>query len=167
MNYLSAFEIWQVVNLTAQSVLLLATFLGALYVGIKQHQINKQLIELQHQPSVEVATASGQLRIFNKGSNSVWLWGTRLDHSPPTIEAAPRLITPQGFYYIPLAALKSSVLGRVGPAGEERLALLLFIKTADGRKYVIRNLLLCVAQAGQVSIHSQTVAIEHQEWSVT
>ncbi len=167
MNCLGTFEIWQVVNMTAQSVLLLATFLGALYVGIKQYQINKQLIELQHQPSVEVAATPDQIQILNKGSNSVWLWGTHVDHSPKTIEAEPRLISPQGFYYIPLAVLKASVLGRVGPTGQERLALLLFIKTADGRKYVVRNLLLCIAQAGEVSVHSQTVAIDFQDWSAT
>jgi len=165
MNCMSTFEIWQVVNMTAQSVLLLATFVGALYVGIKQYQINKQLIELQHQPSVEVATTPDQLQVFNKGSSSLWLWGTHVDHSPKTIEREPRLITPQGFYYIPLASLKAGVIGRVGSNGEERLSLMLYIKTTDGRKYVVQNILLCLVQAGQVSVHSQTVGIEHQEWA--
>lgn len=165
MSSLTHFELWQVVNMTAQSVLLLAAFLGALYVGIKQYQINKQLIELQHQPSVEVATTEDQLHILNKGSNSIWLWGSHVDHSPKTIEKEPRLITPHGFYYIPLAALKASVLRRVGTGGQERLTLSLFVSTADKRKYVIRNVLLCVVAAGQVSVHSQTVAVEREEWS--
>jgi len=165
MCNLTPFEMWQVVNMTAQSVLLLATFLGALYVGVKQYQINKQLVELQHQPSVEVATTEDQLRIHNKGGNSIWLWGSHVDHSLKLIENEPRLITPQGFYYIPLAMLKSGVLSLIGQTGEERLTLTLYITTADKRKYVIRNVLLCVATAGQVAVHSQTVGIEHKEWS--
>jgi hypothetical protein len=164
MNGLSTFEISQVVNMTVQSILLLATFLGALYVGVKQYQINKQLIELQHQPSLEVAATPDQIQVLNKGNTSVWLWGTEVEHSPKTVETEPRLITPQGFYYIPLAALCENVRARVGPTGQERLTFLLFIKTADGRKYVIRNLLLCIAQEGHVSIRSQTIAIDQQEW---
>jgi hypothetical protein len=110
---MTTFELWQVVNMTAQSFLLLATFLGALYIGFKQYEINQQLVELQHQPTVEVAVADDRLHIFNKGGQSVWLWGTQIESNPRAIEMEPRLITPQGFYYIPLSALKALVLQRV------------------------------------------------------
>lgn len=164
MGNLSTFEVWQVVNMTAQSFLLLAAFLGALYVGIKQYQINKRLIELQHQPSIEVAATDDQLQVLNKGSSSVWLWGSHVGHSSKVIEKEPRLITPQGFYYIPLVALKANVLKRVGSVGEERLSLTLFVTTADERKYVIRCMLLCVVASEQVTVHSQTVGIAREEW---
>lgn len=164
MTCLTEFEVWQVVNMTAQSVLLLATFLGALYVGIKQYQINRQLIELQHQPSVEIAATADQLQIHNKGTSSIWLWGTHAEHSKRTMQNEPRLITPQGFYYIPLDALKVNILGRIGQDGEERLTLMIFIKTSDNQKYSVRNILYCQVVAGNVTIHSQTIAVDRQEW---
>lgn len=102
MSELTTFECWQILNMTAQSFLLLAAFLGAFYVGMKQYQINKQLVELQHQPSVEVAVVDDQLQVLNKGTSSIWLWGTDLEHSQKSIEEKPRLITPSGFYYIPI-----------------------------------------------------------------
>jgi hypothetical protein len=164
MTCLTDFEIWQVVNMTAQSVLLLATFLGALYVGVKQYQINKQLIELQHQPSIEIAATDEQLQILNKGTSSIWLWGTHAEHSNRALEGEPRLITPQGFYYIPLDALKANILGRIGQDGEEHLALTVFIKTADGRKYTVRSVLFCKVKVGNVEIHSQTIAVDCEDW---
>lgn len=165
MSELSTFECWQLINMTAQSFLLLAAFLGAFYVGMKQYQINKQLVELQHQPSVEVAVADEQLQVLNKGTSSIWLWGTDLEHSQKSIEEKPRLITPSGFYYIPIERLKRSSLERIGPNGEEHLSLSIFIKTTDDRKYVIRNNVFCKAQEGNVSVHSQTIAVDNEEWT--
>jgi len=165
MSELSAFECWQLINMTVQSVLLLAAFLGAFYVGMKQYHINKQLIELQHQPSVEIAVNANQLQVLNRGSSSIWLWGTYVDHSSKSIEENPRLITPQGFYYIPIEQLQKSILARVGSVGEERLSLLVFIKTSDGRKYVVRNILFCQVQGGNLSVHSQTIAVDQDEWT--
>ncbi len=40
MKKMTSFETWQVINMTIQSMLLLAAFLGALYVGLKQYEIS-------------------------------------------------------------------------------------------------------------------------------
>jgi len=44
---MTAFETWQVVLGIVQAALLLAAFLGAMYVGLKQNEINKNLLDLQ------------------------------------------------------------------------------------------------------------------------
>jgi hypothetical protein len=165
---MNQFEIWQVVNMTVQSALQLLTLIAASYVGIKQYQINRRLVEMEHEPSVEVAIntdkTEDELRVLNKGSKSIWLWGTQLEKTPKLIESEPRLITPQGNYYILLKTLKSAVLERVGSNGEERLSLTLFMKTSDKRMYVVRVVLLCCVENLRVTLHSQTVAIEQEDW---
>lgn len=165
MSNLTTFEYLQLLNMTAQSFLLLATFLGALYVGVKQFQINRQLLELQNQPSIEIGTKDGSLQILNKGHSSIWLWGTQIEDADKAIEAQPRLITPQGFYYLMLDKFMEKALARLGENGQENVTFKLFIKTADGRKYVVRNILLCVVKANKLSVHSQTVGVDHEKWS--
>ena len=167
MKNMSAFEFWQVVNVTIQSVLLLAIFLGALYIGLKQYEINQQLVELEHQPSVEVAATDERIQIFNKGKHNIWLWGSETELSVKTLEKKPRLITPQGFYYIPLEPFKQSVLQRVGNQGEARINVDLFVSTVGDRKYVVKNIFYCTVADGKVTVHSQTVGITHEEWHST
>ena len=155
---MNAFESWQVVNMTIQTILLLATFLGALYIGLKQNELNQQLVELQYQPSIEVSVVDDQLQILNKGNHNVWLWGNEIEGNK-AIEKEPRLIPPQGFYYIPLEQLKARVLQNVGKNGEARLNVTTFISTIGDRNYLVRNIFYCVVKESLVTIHSQTIGI--------
>ncbi len=165
MKKKTSFEIWQVVNMTIQSMLLLAAFLGALYVGLKQYEINEKLLELQYQPSVEIAMADGErLHVNNKGSHSIWLWGTEVESCSKEVEKNPRLITPGGYYYIPADNLKKLVRERLKGDGELWLNSRFFFTTSNDRKYLVRNIFYCTVSKGAITIHSQTIGITNEEW---
>lgn len=164
MKKMTSFETWQVINMTIQSMLLLAAFLGALYVGLKQYEINEKLVELQYQPSVEIAIAGNQLQVHNKGVHNIWLWGTEIESSSRSIEKDPRLITPGGFYYIPTEKLQKLVQERLKGDGELRLNAMFFVKGAHDRKYTVRNVFYCTVVKGVVSVRAQTIGISSEEW---
>ncbi len=156
---MSAFEKWQVVNMTIQSALLLVVFLGALYVGLKQNEINQKLMDIQFTPSAEVAIVGNRFRIYNKGRESIWLWGSQTEGLRKDIQDMPRLITPGGFYYIPTDTLKAFIKQQVGDNGEKRIRINLFIKTAHERRYTIRNVLYCTVVNSIVTINPQTIGM--------
>ena len=161
---MNTFQVWQVANMTAQSGLLLATVLAALYIGRKQYQINEQLVEMQHQPSIEVAPTQSQLQVVNKGSQNVWLWGIALEGQPRDMQKLPRLITRQGFYYFTLDRFKNAVRA-LGKAGEINLRFDLYISTVHDRRYTINNILHCIASNENVEVHCQTVGLAQADWS--
>jgi hypothetical protein len=169
MSGMDTFEFWQIVVMVIQSVLLLMTFLGAFYIGRKQNQINQQLIELQHQPSVIVLVDEdrGRLNVTNRGSHNVWLWGTQIEEDKK-MDEHPRLITPKAFYYFPsLAGIKDTALQRCRTSGEVKLPFTLFLSTISERKYIVRCILFCKVTGGKVTVHSQTIGILQREWAYT
>lgn len=162
---MNAYEKWQVRVSIIQTVVLLATFLGALYIGLKQNEINQNLLELSHVVSVELSYAPQKLNIFNKGRENVWLWGTKFGDGPRTMEPNPRLVTPGGSYYLLTDKLEPEILQKVGQNGDDTKPLEIYIESQINKKYVVRNLLFIQVRTGAISIHSQTISIQEADWS--
>lgn len=156
----------KIVILIIQTCILLLTFLGALFIGFKQIEINNQLLELNNVVSVEVAYATKKLNVFNKGKNNIWLWGTKISKEPKTIESEPRLITPGGFYYLLTDKLESKILQEIPGDGSIKVNLDLFIKDGRNKKYIIKNLLFIQVKNKDITIHSQTTSINQSNWEL-
>jgi hypothetical protein len=99
---MNKFEKWQVGISISQTVLLFFTLVSAIYIGVKQNNINENLLNLNYFPSVEVAYTpeNKRIQIYNKGNSNVWLWGTKYMNTKPNIKDKPVLITPNGSYHI-------------------------------------------------------------------
>ena len=73
---MNAFEKWQVILGIVQAGLLLMTFLGAIYIGLKQNEINDRLRVLQDYVAVSaIPDQSGKIKLINSGKSNVYLWG--------------------------------------------------------------------------------------------
>ena len=105
-----------------------------------------------------------RLHVNNKGSHSIWLWGTEVESCSKEVEKDPRLITPGGYYYIPADNLKKLVRERLKGDGELWLNSRFFVTTANDRKYLVRNVFYCTVSQGAITIHSQTIGITNEEW---
>jgi hypothetical protein len=89
---MTSFENRQVVLGIVQAALLLATFLGALYVGLKQNEINDRLRILQDYVAVSaVPGPSGTIKLINAGKMNIYLWGFDMPGNNPRFQK-PRLI---------------------------------------------------------------------------
>jgi hypothetical protein len=99
---MNAFENWQVILGIIQVTLLLSTSLAAIYIGLKQNEINDRLRTLQDYVSVSaVPDQSGKIKLINTGKTNVYLWGFDIPGNKLLFEK-PRLIpagTMESSYY--------------------------------------------------------------------
>jgi hypothetical protein len=92
------------------------------------------------------------------------LWGNKLGISPAVIESEPRLITPNGSYYIYGDAIESEVISKFPKGGEMAGILLTYMSNQLGKKYIISTELVMKVNAGKVTIDTQTTSIKPQDW---
>lgn len=155
---------WKLIISIIQTVIFFVTFIGAFYIGIKQNEINNQLLELNNVVSVEVGYDINKLDIFNKGKNNIWLWGTKIGEEAKNIESEPRLITPGGFYYLFTDIFEAKILREIPDNGSKIVNLDIFIKDGRDKKYIIKNLLFIEVKNKNITINSQTTSINQVDW---
>lgn len=101
---MNLFEIWQVVLGCLQVVILVATFLGALFIGVKTNQINERLRLLQDYVGVAVVPADENiLKLLNVGKVNLYLYGFEIPGNNRYFERARLLATGTGdsaYYWI-------------------------------------------------------------------
>jgi hypothetical protein len=158
------FEKWQLVLLAAQTAIFFFTFLAAVWIGIRQTEINRQLLDLNFRLSLEVAYDKGRLNIFNKGKENVWIWGSQFADEPVRMETLGRLIVPGGSYYILADRLQILMRRRLGADGESYFPWNIFVATENGKKYTVKTLLLVKMVAGEMTVHTQTVGFVETDW---
>ncbi|MDD5691954.1 MAG: hypothetical protein PHP10_02105 [Candidatus Omnitrophica bacterium] len=161
---MTAFENWQVCLGIAQAAILLAAFLGALYVGFKQNEINQNLLDLQFSVSLELTYQPQRLNIVNKGQQNIWLCGTKLGDGVRSIDQ-PVLITPGGSYYLIADMLEREIVSKVGESGEMRLPFEVLIQTQNRKRWIVKTILFAVATKGVVTIHTQTISATPGDWA--
>lgn len=162
---MSAFEKWQVGLDIVTACILLAAFLGALYVGLKQNEINDNLLNLHYSVSLEITHAPGQINVSNKGQTNIMLWGSKIRDHPPVIESSPRIITPGGFYYLRSQGLEEALAKDAASGLAQKIVPLeLYVEAANGSRWIVRTLLYSVAGETGLQIHTQTVSAVQSDW---
>jgi hypothetical protein len=184
---MTAFETWQVIVSIITAAILLATFLAALYIGLKQTEIGRKQTEIsikQTEISEKQAAISQSLldipflisvevvydpvlkrfNILNKGQTNVFLWGTKLGDGPVSMENEPRLISVGGFYYLLAPAVESDVLKAHPHNGEMRGKLDLYLTSQNDTKYLVSTIIFAKVSGGKCAIHTQTTSIKPREW---
>ena len=94
------FEKFQLALLAVQTAIFLSTLVAAVWIGTRQNEINRQLLDLNFRLSLEITYDKGHINIYNKGKENVWIWGSQFRDDPMQIDKTGRLIVPGGFYYI-------------------------------------------------------------------
>ena len=161
MRLMSKFEKWQVGIGIGQSVILFSTFIAALFIGIKQNQINQNLLDLQFNVSIEITYDHAQqhFNIHNKGQNNIWLWGSKLNGAEVALEKEPRQITPGGFYYVITDKFEPEILSKLGQNGEKNVSFDVLVETQNREKWTVHTLLFIQVVEGNIKIHTQTVSV--------
>lgn len=163
---MTAFEKWQVIIGITSACLLLAAFLGALLVGLRQNEINQRLLDLQYNVSVDITYDSSRLNISNKSTTNLFLWGAKTGSNEAVMEDQPRLISPGGYYYINAVGVEA-VLRRLADASAlpEFLAVELYVESANQRKWTVNCLLKPTLNGEKMHVLTQTVAIIPDGWA--
>lgn len=82
------------------------TFLGALYIGLKQNEINDRLRTLQDYVAlVTIPGPEGTIKLINVGKANLYLWGFDMPNNIQRRFEKPRLISTNtgdaAYYWIP------------------------------------------------------------------
>lgn len=120
---------------------------------------------LNYRIAVDVTFDAGSKRIwiFNKGRSVIWLWGDKLGDAPPQIEKTPREITPGGSYYI-VGDKFYDIVSKVPKGSAKPLAFVLYVRSENGRPYVVSSQFNFVWQNDVLNIHTQTLSITQKDW---
>lgn len=120
---------------------------------------------LNYAVALEITFDSGAVRInfVNKGKTNLYLWGIKVDGNV-ALEKEPRLITPQGAYFISAADLRKQISETL-PKGTGRLIPFdVYVKTTKGKPYVINNYLAVSWDADVLKINCQTTSVKSESW---
>jgi hypothetical protein len=145
------------------------TLISSLYkeigsLGGTQRQSEKDLA-LGNMASADIIYAGDRLQIWNRGRTNLYLWGLKYDDTPVDFEPRSYLIAPTDNYYLLTDKLTPFILLHLGQNGEARVPLDLYLKGADGTKYIMHNILWEIVKDGQITIHTQTQGFEREDWS--
>jgi hypothetical protein len=158
------FEKFQIVFLALQTAIFLASLVAAVWIGVRQNQINGQLLDLNFRLSLEITYDKGRLNVFNKGRENVWLWGSQFGDYPMDIGETARLIVPGGHYYILTDRLQAIMHKRIGTNTDSFFPWNIFIATENGRRYIAKTLLLVKIVGGEMTVHTQTLGFVEADW---
>ena len=177
---MNAFEKWQVVIFVSQTLILFGTLLVALYIGLKQNEINlkqteislkqveisKNLAELPYMISVEVTydSINKRINIYNKGQTNIYLWGNQLEHHSADIEKEPRLVTPQGSYYLLADIFDQELVKAVQKNGEAKIGFKIYLSNINETRYTVSNIIFAKMENQQMMVHMQTTSIKAIGW---
>jgi hypothetical protein len=172
---MSAFETWQVLTSIAQTVILLATLLAAIYIGLKQAEISnrqadisetqtaisRSLADLPYVVSAEITydQQTKRLNIYNMGQTNIYLWGTKLGDGPKVVEQEPRLITPGGSYYLLADFLEGDLRKVLGKQPDAKVLFIIYLTSQNDVKYTVSTVLLGKLSGAQIAVHTQTTSI--------
>jgi hypothetical protein len=129
-----------------------AVVLLAIYVYIK--------------PGVDAVLVSepGRLTLYNRSAQDLQLWGDKFDGIETTMEATPRRIPRDGYYYLLIDRLQAYAETVIGKDGDRLEPFELYISSANGDHYTVRCILLLKTQSGNFSVHAQNLGIDKGGW---
>jgi hypothetical protein len=119
-------------------------------------------------PSLDVifdpAPGREAFNLFNRGHTNLYLWGTKLDGGPRTLDA-PRLITPGGTYHIWAQPNAAQMRQKLGANGEARVNLELYVSLEDKSKYVLTYQLWMRTVGGVLTVETQNLGFKNEDFT--
>lgn len=158
---MNSFETWQVITQIIQTAILLMTFMAAFYIGLKQNEINQNLLGLQKSPSLGVNydIQKHALIFMNFGQHNISLYGFALGERK-RIDKEPQTITPNaGFQWV----LEEDDWRFVETQTTNRITV--YIKNSLGGKFITNNLMSPVFKDGKlVGVSMQNLSTIESYW---
>ncbi|MDR3510005.1 MAG: hypothetical protein P4L73_00085 [Caulobacteraceae bacterium] len=107
---MGSFEFWQLVVMSIQAGLMLATLLVAAAIGARQNEINGRLQQLQDFVAISVTPGDSQILLKNTGKVNLYLWGFYFPGNHHKFNR-PRLIAAgspdSAFYWLPAPSINA------------------------------------------------------------
>ena len=144
-----------------------ATILQSLQLTTEQmNSAIQDEANLNYRVSVDVTfdTGAKRVNVTNKGRSDLWLWGSRTGNEKTEFAKMPRSISSGGFYYIVADAFYDE-LSKNSKESPVTIPFELFLRSANGKDYVVSSQFTGVWQKDSFVIHAQTLSIAQRDWS--
>jgi hypothetical protein len=106
----------------------------------------------------------GHIFVTNRGKASLFLWGSRFDGRSPVMSKTASVIPYGGSYTLDVSPLSKKLFGESGDALQRVIPYELYLKTANGKKYVGRSNFQIARIKGNLSIFGGAISIARKEW---
>ncbi len=129
------------VGIWVQNAILAATLVAAMFIGLKQNEINARLVDLNYYPELDINYQKNQsnFSILNRGKAEVALWGDKLDDLPRDLAPSPFHLSPRASFDTETDKFKDNALHKIGQHGDLTEPFDFFVETQDSRRYVIHG----------------------------
>lgn len=161
-----SYERYQITIGATQTLILALTLLCAIYIGIKQNNINQGLLDLNFAPSLMVTYENDRINVKNMGSQNVWIWGKKIGSRKPMVEKQGRLLTPGGLYFFDAKSLEDIIQSDMQSDSRIQIPFEFFVQTENQKRYVLNNLIYFNTRDGKLKTHIQTIGIIKMDWSL-
>jgi hypothetical protein len=105
-----------------------------------------------------------RLNLFNNGKTNIWLWGTKLSRQQPSLDKVGRVIAPGGYYYFDFTSNRQEFAQKLPKDRESLIPFDVYLKTANGKPYVVETLLVVSWQGDALRIRTQITSIRPSKW---
>ncbi len=120
---------------------------------------------LSYSPCVDITYQNKRINIYNKGKANLRLWGTQLAGGIRLLEKRPRIISPDGSYFLFGDHLDQELQQKLPANDRCAIPFDVFLEDALSRKYTVKELLFAEKVNGQIEIHTQNTGIIREDWS--
>jgi hypothetical protein len=108
--------------------------------------------------------SQGHIYLGNRGKASLFLWGSRYDSRSPVMQRTATVIPYGGSHTLDVSRLSKELFGETGDAPQRVVPYELYLKTANGKKYVGTSSFQIARIKGSLSIYGLAISITRKEW---
>ena len=115
--------------------------------------------------SVLLLWENDELRLYNRGDKDIYLWGDKYGTIfPLSIEAIPRTIPRDGFYYFLTENIRGLWELALAPDGQQLIPFEVYLKDDRQNKFTAKFALLVVFTHSVMKVHTQQLGVSDVEW---
>jgi hypothetical protein len=140
-----------------------AALMAALYIFLSPLALPVSL-PTTSSPKVVLLSSPGQLKIVNNDSQTLELWGDKLEGYPASTTKISRLIPVGHYYYLLDTLFVSAMRAEIGDNGQKLKAFEVYLSDEHKNRWIARFYLLVIIKNGEIEIHTQQLGIVPGDW---
>lgn len=99
-----------------------------------------------------------QIQIHNLTKSEIYIWGTKLGDSPSAIEAEPRVLSPQPYFYF-IEGFEEVALKQMSEGSESRTVYYVFVKDKQDKPFTLKCLLWATLKDHTLTVRTQNLGV--------
>jgi len=108
--------------------------------------------------------SQGHFSLVYRGRTNLFLWGSRFDGESPVMQQKAATLTLGNHYDFDISRIQKKLFEKMTDGSQEHVPFELFLKAANGTKYVGKSTLTLTRQKDNGMISGDTITITRKQW---